>query len=71
MVVRGGGEAKRRDTDRQVKYNKRVIRDLVENVLAEYKRHHKNLPARIVIQKTSNFNDREKIVKRSAKKPAR
>ena len=59
MVVRGG-EAKRSEIDHQVHLSKKGIRDLVENVLAEYKRHHKNLPARIVIHKTSNFNDQEK-----------
>ena len=59
MVVRGG-EAKRSEIDRQVHLSKKGIRDLVENVLAEYKRHHKNLPARIVIHKTSNFNEQEK-----------
>lgn len=59
MVVRGG-EAKRSEIDRQVHLTKKGIRDLVENVLAEYKKHHKNLPARIVVHKTSNFNDAEK-----------
>lgn len=59
MVVRGG-EAKRSEIDRQVHLSKKGIRDLVTNVLAEYKRHHGNLPARVVIHKTSNFNDHEK-----------
>jgi len=59
MVVRGG-EAKRSEIDRQVHLSKKGIRDLVTNVLAEYKRHHGNLPARVVIHKTSSFNDHEK-----------
>jgi hypothetical protein len=59
MIVRGG-EAKRSEEDRQVHLSPDAIRDLVTNVLAEYKRVHKNLPARAVIHKTSAFNDDEK-----------
>jgi len=59
MIVRGG-EAKRSEEDRQVHLSADAIRLLVTNVLAEYKRVHKNLPARAVIHKTSAFNDDEK-----------
>ena len=59
MVVRGG-EAKRSQEDRQVHLNRKAINELVVNVLTEYKRHHRNLPARIVIHKTSGFNEDEK-----------
>lgn len=59
MIVRGG-EAKRSEDDRQVHLTTDAIRELVKNVLAEYKRVHKNLPARVVIHKTSGFNEDEK-----------
>lgn len=59
MIVRGG-EAKRSEEDRQVHLSADVTRQLVVNVLTEYKRVHKNLPARVVIHKTSSFNGDEK-----------
>jgi hypothetical protein len=34
-------------------------RDLITNVLAAYKAHHKNLPARVIVLKTSRFRDDE------------
>jgi len=34
-------------------------RDLIDNVLAAYKAHHKNLPARVIVLKTSRFRDDE------------
>jgi len=34
-------------------------RDLISDVLAAYKAHHKNLPARVVVLKTSRFRDDE------------
>lgn len=58
MVVRGG-EAKRSEEDRQVHLSTEAIRQLVVNVLSEYKRVHRNLPARAVIHKTSGFNEDE------------
>lgn len=59
MVVRGG-EAERSEEDRQVHLSRTATYDLVISVLAEYKSHHHNLPARIVIHKTSSFNQDEK-----------
>jgi len=59
MIVRGG-EAKRSEEDRQVHLSAEAIRQLVTNVLTEYKRVHRNLPARAVIHKTSAFNEDEK-----------
>lgn len=34
-------------------------RDLIANVLAAYKNHHKNLPARVIVLKTSRFKEEE------------
>lgn len=34
-------------------------RELIDNVLAAYKAHHKNLPARVIVLKTSRFRDDE------------
>lgn len=34
-------------------------RDLINNVLAAYKTHHKTLPARVIVLKTSRFKDEE------------
>lgn len=34
-------------------------REIVENVLAAYKTHHKTLPARVIVLKTSRFKDEE------------
>jgi hypothetical protein len=59
MVVRGG-EAKRNKEDRQVHLGQDAMRELVNNVLSRYKQHHGNLPARIVIHKTSSFNNEER-----------
>jgi hypothetical protein len=59
MVVRGG-EAKRSEVDRQVHLGREAMRELAINSLSRYKQHHGNLPARIVIHKTSSFNDEEK-----------
>lgn len=67
MIVRGG-EAKRSEEDRQVHLSTEAIRELVKNVLAEYKRVHKNLPARAVIHKTSGFDEAEKTGCREALK---
>jgi hypothetical protein len=68
MIVRGG-EAKRSEEDRQVHLTADAIAKLVINVLAEYKRVHKNLPARVVVHKTSGFNDEEKQGCNDALKP--
>ena len=34
-------------------------RELIANVLAAYKNHHKNLPARVIVLKTSRFREEE------------
>ncbi len=34
-------------------------RDMIENVLAAYRTHHKTLPARVIVLKTSRFRDEE------------
>ena len=34
-------------------------REIIENVLAAYKTHHKTLPARVIVLKTSRFKDEE------------
>ncbi len=65
MVVRGG-PAKLFKEDRQVHIDAAVAEELLSSALATYKAVHHNLPARLVIHKTSTFNDAESEGFRSA-----
>jgi hypothetical protein len=58
VVVRGGAAAVSK-ADRQVHLTRVDARDLLLNAFAEYKRCHGNLPARVVIHKTSAFDSSE------------
>jgi hypothetical protein len=59
VVVRGG-PAKLSKEDRQVHLEQHDAELLLSNVINRYKQEHRNLPARIVIHKTSTFNINEK-----------
>jgi hypothetical protein len=67
MVVRGG-PAKLVKEDRQVHVDATVAHDLLSNALETYRTVHHNLPARLVIHKTSRFDDAEMDGFRSAAK---
>jgi hypothetical protein len=58
VVVRGGA-AKISRTDRQPHLSQQDARLLLADALAEYRRTHGHLPARIVLHKTSSFSDEE------------
>jgi hypothetical protein len=67
MVVRGG-PAKLVKEDRQVHIEGTVANDLLTNALETYRTVHHNLPARLVIHKTSRFNAAEEDGFRTAAK---
>jgi hypothetical protein len=67
MVVRGG-PAKLFKEDRQVHLQADVADELLSKALAAYKLVHHNLPARIVVHKTSTHNEAEIEGFRSAAK---
>ena len=58
VVVRGG-QAKIFKDDRQVHLEENDAFDLLIQALNTYRAEHKNLPARIVIHKTSTYTSRE------------
>jgi hypothetical protein len=58
VVVRGGA-AKISRVDRRPHLNQRDARQLLADALSEYRRMHGHLPARVVLHKTSSFNDEE------------
>jgi hypothetical protein len=55
VIVRGGA-AKISKDDRQPHLSFDDSKKLLNNALAEYRLHHKNFPARVVLHKTSAFN---------------
>jgi hypothetical protein len=69
MVVRGG-PAKLVKEDRQVHIEGTVAHDLLTNALETYRTVHHNMPARLVIHKTSRFNAAEEDGFRTAAKKA-
>ena len=58
VVVRGGPAARRKD-DRQPHLSEDDARSLLADALAVYRREHHNFPARVVLHKTSEFDDAE------------
>jgi hypothetical protein len=60
LIVQGGSASYDKD-DRSPHLNLENARELLANGLATYRREHKNFPARLVIHKTSYFNEEEKI----------
>lgn len=67
MVVRGG-PAKLIKDDRQVHTDATVAHELLRSALEAYRTVHHNLPARLVVHKTSTFDSAEKDGFRSAGK---
>jgi hypothetical protein len=65
VVVRGGA-AKISRADRQPHLNQHDAHQLLADALAEYRRAHGHLPARVVLHKTSSFSDEETNGFRSA-----
>ncbi len=59
LIVQGGSASYDKD-DRSPHLAKDDAQDLLANGLATYRREHKNMPARLVIHKTSYFNENEK-----------
>jgi hypothetical protein len=58
VIVRGG-PAKMTKDDRNVHINNDGAYALLRDALVTYKGEHKNMPARVVIHKTSSFDDEE------------
>lgn len=58
VIVRGGA-AKISKEDRQPHLSAEDAQKLLKNALKEYRLHHKNFPARLVLHKTSGFNREE------------
>ena len=58
VIVRGGPARTAKD-DRNVHINEEGAYELLKNALLTYKGEHRNMPARVVIHKTSTFDDDE------------
>ncbi|MFN8560031.1 MAG: hypothetical protein U0531_22635 [Dehalococcoidia bacterium] len=58
MIVRGGTAKWSRD-DRQVHMDEKGAHDLLANALSAYRQEHRHAPARVVVHKTSAYNDAE------------
>lgn len=58
VVVRGGPAARRKD-DRQPHLSEADARTLLGDAMGVYRREHHNFPARVVLHKTSEFDDAE------------
>lgn len=58
MIVRGG-EAKLSKEDRQPHLTGKDMQNLLLSALNEFDREHRHTPARVVVHKTSSFNDAE------------
>jgi hypothetical protein len=65
LIVQGGSASYDKD-DRSPHLSKEDARELLANGLASYRREHKNMPARLVMHKTSYFNADEKAGFRQA-----
>jgi hypothetical protein len=59
LIVQGGSASYDKD-DRSPHLTKEHAQELLANGLATYRREHKNMPARVVMHKTSYFNAGEK-----------
>lgn len=59
LIVQGGSASYDKD-DRSPHLSKDDAQELLASGLATYRREHKNMPARLVIHKTSYFNENEK-----------
>ena len=59
LIVQGGSASYDKD-DRTPHLSEEDAFSLLANGLASYRREHKNMPARLVMHKTSSFNDAEK-----------
>jgi hypothetical protein len=59
VIVRGAEAARSKD-DRQIHMAQDAAHDLIRDALQTYRREHRNLPARVVVHKTSVFNVAEK-----------
>ncbi len=59
-VVVQGGPAARSKEDRQPHLEQADARDLLVQALTLYRHEHRNFPARVVVHKTSRFNEAEK-----------
>ncbi len=58
VIVRGG-QAKVSKKDRQVHLSAEASQELLENALALYYKEHKNYPARVVVHKSSKYDQDE------------
>lgn len=65
LIVQGGSASYDKD-DRSSHLSREDARDLLAHGLATYRREHKTLPARLVMHKTSYFNEDEKAGFRKA-----
>jgi hypothetical protein len=65
VVVRGGAAALSKE-DRQPHLGKVDCEELLRNALARYREVHKNLPARVVVHKSSAFSAEEQAGARAA-----
>jgi hypothetical protein len=65
LIVQGGSASYDKD-DRSPHLSKEDAKELLANGLASYRREHKNMPARLVMHKTSYFNAEEKAGFRQA-----
>jgi hypothetical protein len=65
LIVQGGSASYDKD-DRSPHLSKEDAQELLANGLASYRREHKNMPARLVMHKTSYFNADEKAGFRQA-----
>ena len=65
LIVQGGSASYDKD-DRSPHLSREDARKLLANGLATYRREHKTLPARLVMHKTSYFNEDEKAGFREA-----
>jgi hypothetical protein len=59
VVVRGG-PAYRSNEDRQLHLSEADSHDVVRDVMVAYRNEHRHLPARIIVQKTSPFDECER-----------
>lgn len=58
IIIRGGA-AKTSKEDKQIHLDAEEAKKLILNALAKYKQEHKTRPARVVIHKTSDFDQNE------------
>lgn len=58
-IILRGGSAKQSKDDKQIHLNEEDSFNLLDNALNKYKQEHSTLPARLVLHKTSGYNDEE------------